>query len=225
MFIHDALFRKVADPATMSILIYLISLADENGDIQTTYTDIAKALAYSRSRICRSIHKLEALHALCINNKTKARNNAETIVKRKRNEKSVITISNIHSYKITETAVKRKRNDSETQVCTKTQQKNTPRTTPTTRYFDNEKMNQAITTWLEYKKEKKQTYKPIGITRLKKKLLQMAAGDPDTMLAIVEDSIANNYAGLYDTRPATDPMNTGVILHNSPYHDPKEGGW
>ena len=200
MFIHDALFRKVADPATMSILIYLISLADENGDIQTTYTDIAKALAYSRSRICRAIHKLEALHALCINNKTTPRNNGET-------------------------TVKRKRNDSETQVCTKTQQKNTPRTTPTTRYFDNEKMNQAITTWLEYKKEKKQTYKPIGITRLKKKLLQMAAGDPDTMLAIVEDSIANNYSGLYDTRPATDPMDTGVILHNSPYHDPKEGGW
>ena len=77
----------------------------------------------------------------------------------------------------------------------------------------------------EYKKEKKQTYKPIGITRLKKKLLQMAAGDPDTMLAIVEDSIANNYSGLYDTRHTTDPMDTGVILHNSPYHDPKEGGW
>ena len=53
----------------------------------------------------------------------------------------------------------------------------------------------------------------------------MAAGDPDTMLAIVEDSIANNYSGLYDTRPDTDPMDTGVILHNSPYHDPKEGGW
>ena len=53
----------------------------------------------------------------------------------------------------------------------------------------------------------------------------MAAGDPDTMLAIVEDSIANNYSGLYDTRHTTDPMDTGVILHNSPYHDPKEGGW
>ena len=148
MFIHDALFRKVADPATMSILIYLISLADENGDIHTTYTEIAKALAYSRSRICRALHKLEALHALCINKKNTTRNNDETIVKRKRNEKSVITISNIHSYKTAETTVKRKRNESDTQVCTKPQQKTTPPTPQTTRYFDNEKMNQAITTWL-----------------------------------------------------------------------------
>lgn len=225
MFIHDALFRKVADPATMSILIYLISLADENGDIQTTYTDIAKALAYSRWKVFDSIHRLEQLKALCITKKFGTPNGNQTATKRQPNKKSVITICNISSYKKSETTTKQPPNDSQTQVCTKPQQKTTPRTTPTARYFDNEKMNQAITTWLEYKKEKKQTYKPIGITRLKKKLLQMAAGDPDTMLAIVENSIANNYSGLYDTRTTTDPMDTGVILHNSPYHDPKEGGW
>lgn len=225
MFIHDALFRKVADPATMSILIYLISLADENGDIHTTYTDIAKALLYSRWKVFDSIHRLEQLKALCITKKIGTPNGHQTDTKRKSNKKSVITICNINSYRKDQTISKRQPNDKQTQVCTKPQQKTTPSTTPTTRYFDNEKMNQAITTWLEYKKEKKQTYKPIGITRLKKKLLQMAAGDPDTMLAIVEDSIANNYSGLYDTRPSTDPMDTGVILHNPTYHDPKEGGW
>lgn len=56
----------------------------------------------------------------------------------------------------------------------------------------------AFTLWLEYKKEKKQSYK--GEKSLKatyKRLLNLSGNNPDVAMAIVEQAMANNWAGLY----------------------------
>jgi len=53
---------------------------------------------------------------------------------------------------------------------------------------------QALTLWLEYKKEKKQPYQPTGLQMLYKKLSEM--GGAKFVLA-VENSIQSNYSGLF----------------------------
>lgn len=56
---------------------------------------------------------------------------------------------------------------------------------------------EALDMWLEYKKEKRQAYKPRGLEALKKKLLQLSNGNPEYAKVIVEYSMGNNYTGLF----------------------------
>lgn len=58
-------------------------------------------------------------------------------------------------------------------------------------------MESVIAKWLEYKKEKRQTYKPKGLESFKKRLMTFSGGDPIIADAIVEQSMANNYAGVF----------------------------
>ena len=58
-------------------------------------------------------------------------------------------------------------------------------------------MEAVIRKWLEYKKEKRQTYKPRGLEAFKKRLTGLSGGDPVIANAIVEQSMANNYAGVF----------------------------
>ena len=58
-------------------------------------------------------------------------------------------------------------------------------------------LQEALNTWLAYKKERKQTYKPRGLAMLKKRLMQLSGGNPAYASEIVEFSISNNYAGLF----------------------------
>ncbi len=55
--------------------------------------------------------------------------------------------------------------------------------------------------WLEYKREKKNMYKGEKSMRaMAKKLFEMAGGDIKTARLIVEQSIANNWQGLFDLK-------------------------
>lgn len=58
----------------------------------------------------------------------------------------------------------------------------------------------AFEKWLAYKKEKKQSYKPIGLKTCLKKLEELSGGSPDVAMQIVEQSIANNWSGLFPLR-------------------------
>lgn len=69
---------------------------------------------------------------------------------------------------------------------------------------ENYPCREALDTWLAYKKEKRQTYKPRGLAALKKKLLQLSNGNPEYAKIIVEYSMGNNYTGLFA------PKNNGV---------------
>lgn len=55
--------------------------------------------------------------------------------------------------------------------------------------------------WLDYKREKKNTYKgEKSIRAMAKKLFEMAGGDIITARAIVEQSMANNWQGLFELK-------------------------
>ena len=66
-------------------------------------------------------------------------------------------------------------------------------------------LNEAVQTWLEYKKEeKKQKYKTVDSTQaMIDKLYRLSEGDLETAKKIVEESMANNYSGLFPLRNVT----------------------
>lgn len=58
-------------------------------------------------------------------------------------------------------------------------------------------MREAVETWLAYKREKKQTYKPSGFSTFYKRLCKLSNNNPQVAMAIVEESMSNNYAGIF----------------------------
>lgn len=61
-------------------------------------------------------------------------------------------------------------------------------------------MDSVIDKWLEYKKERRQSYKARGLEALKKKLYEYSCGNPVVANEIVEYSMANNYQGIFPLR-------------------------
>lgn len=55
----------------------------------------------------------------------------------------------------------------------------------------------AIEKWVEYKKQKKQTYTPMGLKQCVEKLKKLSGDNLELAMEIVNESMANNYAGLF----------------------------
>jgi hypothetical protein len=81
---------------------------------------------------------------------------------------------------------------------------NKPNEKPNKKEVDFKGLNEAVQTWLEYKKEKKQTYKTIASTQaMINNLYELSEGNLETANKIVQQSIANNYSGLFPLRSVT----------------------
>ena len=94
------------------------------------------------------------------------------------------------------------------------------------RHFEDEDMNNAILKWLAFKREKRQTYKPRGLETLKTRLLNLSKGNGKVAMMIVEQSMSNNYAGLFplkskETKSSSLPV--GMKLQNSKDKDYTKG--
>lgn len=61
-------------------------------------------------------------------------------------------------------------------------------------------MLMVVNEWLAYKKEKGQSYKPIGFKTFYKKLCELSNNNPQIAMAIIEQSMQNNYAGIFPLR-------------------------
>ena len=55
--------------------------------------------------------------------------------------------------------------------------------------------------WLKYKKERGESYKPIGLKKMIENLVKMSENSPVLARAIVDRSITNNWAGLFELKP------------------------
>lgn len=62
------------------------------------------------------------------------------------------------------------------------------------------KMLEVVDIWLAYKKEKGQSYKPTGFKTFYKKLCELSGNNPQIAMAIIEQSMQNNYAGIFPLR-------------------------
>lgn len=61
-------------------------------------------------------------------------------------------------------------------------------------------MLEPVETWLAYKKEKSQSYKPTGFKTFYKKLCELSGNNQQVAMAIIEQSMQNNYAGIFPIR-------------------------
>lgn len=61
-------------------------------------------------------------------------------------------------------------------------------------------MRAVVETWMQYKREKKQTYKPSGFKTFYKKLSELSGNDQTKAMAIIERSMANNWAGIFELK-------------------------
>ena len=86
-------------------------------------------------------------------------------------------------------------NDSNKELIDKSIIKKTPKSLDFS--FVDERFMPAVQKWLDYKKEKRQTYKQIGFKIFYEKLVRLSSGDPDVAMVIIEQSMANNYAGIF----------------------------
>lgn len=61
-----------------------------------------------------------------------------------------------------------------------------------------EDMKPIVEDWIRYKREKKQTYKPTGFKTFYRQLVKFSSGTPERARAIIERSMANNWAGIFE---------------------------
>ena len=61
-------------------------------------------------------------------------------------------------------------------------------------------MQEVVDTWMQYKKEKGQSYKPTGFKTFYKNLCELSGNNPQVAMAIIEQSMRNNYAGIFPLR-------------------------
>ena len=95
-------------------------------------------------------------------------------------------------------------------------------------FSDDARMNEAITRWLAYKKERGQTYKPTGLKAFITRLGNLSGGNGEVALKMVEQSMANNYSGVFplnSNRAVTNTPDMGVVLQDSNNKDYSKGGW
>ena len=74
--------------------------------------------------------------------------------------------------------------------------------------FVSQEFAEAFSLWLEYKKHKGQTYKDDKSKKIcYNKLVKLSDNNPDTAMSIVEQSMANNWAGLFALKDDNDNGN------------------
>lgn len=87
----------------------------------------------------------------------------------------------------------------------------------------NNKLNKPILIWLEYKKQKKQKYTPLGLEKCVERLNKLSGGDPEIAMEIVNESMANNYAGLFPLKNQK-TKNQTVLEQNIAFLEKAYGG-
>ena len=71
---------------------------------------------------------------------------------------------------------------------------------------------EVVTTWLQYKKERKESYKPSGFVKMYAKLVNLSGNNPQKAKMIIEQSMANNWAGFFALKQESLPL--GFIQHD-----------
>lgn len=96
------------------------------------------------------------------------------------------------------------------------------------KFFEDNGVIEYINNWIEFKKEKRQTYKETGLNTLLKQLKKdFTDKGKNFLIKKIEWSIANNYSGIYappNYKKPTNTAKTSPIKRDSGYLD-SDGAW
>lgn len=73
---------------------------------------------------------------------------------------------------------------------------------------------EIVERWLKYKASRKEKYKSIdSVETFYKKLLEYSNGLPELATKIIEQSISNNWAGIFELKPKSNPNNNNSMVY------------
>jgi hypothetical protein len=82
--------------------------------------------------------------------------------------------------------------------------------------FISEKFQPSFSTWLDYKAGRGEKYKTKqSIQAACDRLIELSGKDPSTAMAIVKQSMANNWAGLFPLKSDTRSIKPGVKMYRN----------
>ena len=83
-------------------------------------------------------------------------------------------------------------------------------------------MQPVVERWLRYKREKGQSYKPTGFSSFVNKLMKLSGGNVSVATQIVEESISNNWAGIFALKNNVAKMPVGFVQTDNSQNKYKE---
>lgn len=220
-------------PAMMTLWVHLLMLAN-NHDREWHGTKIV------RGQLATSLSNLSAMTGLTVKQVRlclQRLKDSKQICTKRANKFTIITICKFESYQLleqvegqtkgteradkgqeegTERADKGQQREKERKKEGKNNIKTSTNVDAKRPSFVDPAFETVFSTWLEYKHQRRESYKSeMSLRTCYKKLYDLAGGDPAVAMAIVEQSMANNWAGLFalkrqnngtnQTQPTGDP--------------------
>ena len=206
MNIPKELYKKFSSHRVAQFFFYLLFISDNDGNIKTTLRQMAEDNELSTKRVYKALEELKTLGA------------CETKTKQKGNKGgSVISICNYEFYEKTlnayETKTKQKQNKEKLKVTKKNSFDYS---------FIEPQFRKPFEEWLKYKRSKNQMFKrQCDLELCYKKLKGFSDGNAEKATLIIEQSMTNNWSGLFELKTST----PSATLKSSEMNYDKESDW
>nr|WP_315091156.1 hypothetical protein [uncultured Prevotella sp.] len=206
MNIPKELYKKFSSHRVAQFFFYLLFISDNDGNIKTTLRQMAEDNELSTKRVYKALEELKTLGA------------CETKTKQKGNKGgSVISICNYEFYEKTlnayETKTKQKQNKEKVKVTKKNSFDYS---------FIEPQFRKPFEEWLKYKRSKNQMFKrQCDLELCYKKLKGFSDGNAEKATLIIEQSMTNNWSGLFELKTST----PSATLKSSEMNYDKDSDW
>jgi len=206
MNIPKELYKKFSSHRVAQFFFYLLFISDNDGNIKTTLRQMAEDNELSTRRVSDALNELETLGA------------CETKTKQKGNKGgSLISICNYEFYEKTlntsETKTKQKQNKEKAKVTKKNSFDYS---------FIEPQFRKPFEEWLKYKRSKNQMFKrQCDLELCYKKLKKFSDGNAEKATLIIEQSMTNNWSGLFELKTST----PSTALKSSEMNYDKDSDW
>ncbi len=208
MNIPKELYCRFSSHRVAQFFLYLLFTSDDDGNVRTTLRQMAKDNEFSTWRVSSMLKELKTLGACQTETKQKPNNG-----------KSTLSICNYEFYNKTlgacQTETKQKPNENQTKK--KVIKKNS---------FDysfvEPDLQKPFEEWLKYKRSKNQMYKrQCDLELCYKKLKKYSDGNAEKATLIIEQSMTNNWSGLFELKTST----PSTALKSSEMNYDKDSDW
>ena len=208
MTIPKELYCRFSSHRVAQFFLYLLFTSDDDGNVKTTLRQMAKDNEFSTWRVSSMLKELKTLGACQTETKQKPNN-----------DKSTLSICNYEFYNKTlgacQTETKQKPNENQTKK--KAIKKNS---------FDysfvEPDLQKPFEEWLKYKRSKNQMYKrQCDLELCYKKLKKYSDGNAEKATLIIEQSMTNNWSGLFELKTST----PSTALKSSEMNYDKDSDW
>ena len=208
MNIPKELYCRFSSHRVAQFFLYLLFTSDDDGNVKTTLRQMAKDNEFSTWRVSIMLKELKTLGACQTETKQKPNNG-----------KSTLSICNYEFYNKTlgacQTETKQKPNKNQTKK--KVIKKNS---------FDysfvEPDLQKPFEEWLKYKRSKNQMYKrQCDLELCYKKLKKYSDGNAEKATLIIEQSMTNNWSGLFELKTST----PSTALKSSEMNYDKDSDW